>query len=218
MQKFIIFSVLSTALLAPELVNAAETTELKVTGSVRPPACIPSFTGDGVIDYGTIPAKSLKAGQFTALPAKDISLTITCTAATQVAYRVADNRTSSKVYGIAGPDVFDDFGNYGLGRSDGKNIGGYKIQFTTNNSADSVAARNITSVNGQPWYANDYGNVNADIRYRFGFTTTASAQPSAFKQLVTTLRVSAFINKPEELNLTHDVPLDGSATFEILYM
>lgn len=50
------------------------------------------------------------------------------------------------------------------------------------------------------------------------WSTTTTSAPIAFKHLSGTFSVQAFLNKGSELTLTEDVPLDGSATIELVYL
>ena len=49
--------------------HAANMVEMQVVSVITPAACTPMLSGGGVADYGTIPARSLKPGAVTPLPA-----------------------------------------------------------------------------------------------------------------------------------------------------
>lgn len=213
MKKIAALSALSFALFGLSIAaHAAPTTELKVTGVIKPPACTPAFTGGGVVDYGVIPAGSLKAGAYTTLPSKEIGMSINCDANVKVAFKTVDNRANSTVAGI----VAEPNSNFGLGRVDGKNVGGYTVQFSSNSSADAKEVSNIGSADGGKSWFNGVANVWTNNTL-FSFSN-GNAAPVAFKQLNAKFNVTAVINKPENLNLSQDVPLDGSATFEVIYL
>ena len=211
------FAAIATALVSATAI-AAPTAELKVTGVIKPPACLPTFSGSGVVDYGTIPASSLTAGQYKTLDKKQVSFQVSCDAAVKVGFTLADNRSSSRVTGIvAGVSVnSDERFNFGLGTVAGKNVGGYALTLdTTLTTADGVAVDNIyTTDNGNSWSAAG-GLDNSGL---FSFSTKGANQPVAAKQINATINVQAVLNKPENLPLTQDVPLDGSATIEVKYL
>ncbi|MFL9923147.1 DUF1120 domain-containing protein [Herbaspirillum lusitanum] len=190
---------------------AADTAELKVKGVIKPAACTPSFSGGGVIDYGVIPASSLKADAYTTLPTKEVNLSITCDAAVKVAFKAKDNRANSVVSGI----VSEAEANFGLGTVAGKNVGGYIINISRASTVDGAAANNIYSLDSGKSWSNGAGNVwnNGAL---FGFST--GSQPMSTKQLNAKLNVTTVLNKPANLPLTQEVPLDGSATFEVIYL
>ena len=52
----------------------------------------------------------------------------------------------------------------------------------------------------------------------FSLSTTADGLPTAGEIFIYKFNLTAFLNKPENLDLTNDVPLDGSATIEVSYM
>lgn len=196
--------------------HAAPSVELKVTGVIRPAACTPILTGDGVVDYGNISAATLRQGQATALPARQVSLAVNCNAAAKVALAVVDNRSGSRVAGItdsiqAGADY-----NFGLGMASGKKIGGYVLSFESGATADGRAVTNLVSGdrgnswNGSAGFVQHEGNY-----YAFGDNGT---QPAAQKLLLTKIKVQPMLNKAEELPLTQDIVLDGSATIEVKYL
>lgn len=210
MQKQLISAVaLAASLLASFAVQAADTAELKVKGVIRPASCAPSFSGGGVVDYGVIPASTLKAGQFTTLPTKDVTMNITCDAATKVAFKTIDNRQSSVVDGL----MKYPSDNFGLGIVGGKKTGGYTISMTkpTGDGADLTFI--ASGDNGKNWGA----ALNVTKTHMFSFGPTNNA-PGAYKQLSAKISLTAYINKPEELDLTREIPLDGSATIEVVYL
>jgi len=207
-------------LLASFSVQAADTAELKVKGTITPPACTPAFSGGGVVDYGVIPAKSLSAGRYTVLAPRQVDFTISCESPIKVAMKISDNRASSTIAGIAGyvsSSNSPDFYNFGLGSVSGKNVGGYVLTLSSDSNADGRATSKIFSRDGgASWKlgAMDIRNSAVDL-FSFG---DGSNQPVAFKQLTVRIDVKVILNKPENLPLTQDVPLDGSATVEMVYL
>lgn len=227
MKKITLLSTLAATLFVSFAAHAAETTELKVKGVVRPAACTPSFTSGGVIDYGTIPAKSLSATDYTVLTEKTIAFTVTCDGDAKVAISGTDNRASSVLAGGTTKinSVYADNYSFGLGSVGGKNIGAYIIRLmpTTFNStnANGTASNNvdiIQSDNGGSNWATT-GTVGAFYKARmFSFGAGGTTTPAAYKTLTGTLAVQAVLNKSTELPVTQDIQLDGSATLEVKYL
>lgn len=220
MRKIISLSFLSTALLASFGTQAAETTELKVIGTIKPAACTPSFSGGASVDYGTIFASSLKADTYTTLPAKQVNLTMTCDAPTLVALKLSDNRAGSRVTDIlaaltAPPTSSPNNYNFGLGSVDGMNVGGFALSIDDTTTVDSAATTNIYSTDdGKSWHTSvKYLQHGAHI-FSFG----AATGPVAMKVLAAKINIETIINKPENLPLKKDIPLDGSATVEVVYL
>lgn len=219
MKKIALLSSLIVGSLISLMVHAADTTELKVKGVIKPNACTPVFSGGGVVDYGVIPASSLTAGQYKTLDVKQIGLNINCDSPTKMAIKLTDNRASSAVSGIvsmvsANPE--EKF-NFGLGMVAGKKVGGYALTMDTSTTADAKSVANIyitDRVSGT--WAPNAGGLDA-INY-FSFAQGGTTTPLAMKSLAIKINVQAVLNKPENLPLTQEVPLDGSATIEVIYL
>ena len=212
MNKIALLSTLSLALLTSFGAQAADTAELKVKGVIRPGACTPSFTGGGVVDYGTIPAKSLNATTGTQLPAKTIPFAITCDAPTRIALRTIDNRASSVITGLTPVG-----GAYGLGAYQGKNIGAYNIMVTPGTfTADGNQADVIyETAAGGVWNKSTTGNLGYT---RQSFAPVNTTVPGAYMTVTGVFTVQAAITKGSDLPLTETIPLDGSATIEVQYL
>ncbi|WP_432240305.1 DUF1120 domain-containing protein [Herbaspirillum robiniae] len=212
--KSIVAFVALAATLASGAAVAGPTHELKVTGIIKPPACTPALTSGGVIDYGVIPAASLTAGQNKKLDTRQMNFSITCESATKMSVKLTDNRGSSRVSGITG-NATDPY-NYGLGTVAGKNVGGYALSIDSSSTADGNPVRLVYSDNnGRVWnggaaYLQHDGQI-----FSFG---DSSNWPVAFKQVNAKINIETTLNKPENLPLAQDVPLDGSTTIEVSYI
>lgn len=214
MNNFARLSVLSLSLLASLTVQAADTAELKVKGTIRPSACMPSFTGDGTVDYGTISAKSLNASSGTQLPAKTIAFAITCDGPTRIALRTIDNRAASVVTGLSSTGS-----SYGLGMYQGKSIGVYNVfvtpgAFMADGGAVDVVYEKDVAGSGS-WQKSSQGNLGGN---RHSFAPANTTTPGAYKAITGMFTIQATINKGSELPLTENIPLDGSATVEVQYL
>jgi type 1 fimbria pilin len=216
-QVVLILSLVASSL-NPFAAYAADTAELQVKGVIRPTACTPSLAGDGVVDFGTIPASSLKAGVYTRLPPKELTLSISCASPGKMAFTVTDNRGSSRVAGIPTDSSYptDEGQNFGLGAVGGKNVGGYVLATTQITMDGKTASRIYSTDSGNTWGLSPLKYVE---RYQvLSFAADGTMTPAAFSVLTTTIGVYVGLNKPENLTLTSDVPLDGSATIELRYL
>lgn len=205
-----LLSTLAVSLLASFAVQAADTTELKVKGTIRPAACTPSFAGGDVVDYGVIMVNKLKAGVKTVLPVKSIDFRVACDGPIKIAMTVIDNRAGSIPSGVAT--------EYGLGTINGTKIGGYSIVMGLA-TTDGAAATPAMSKDKTTW-----GNVNKMFdnilpsTFYTWYKNSSFVTTQAFSTLKLTVTVQATLDKPENLPLTQDIPLDGSATFQIEYL
>ncbi|ABX18155.1 DUF1120 domain-containing protein [Burkholderia multivorans] len=66
---------------------------LKVTGTIVPPACTPTFEGGSTIDFGQVSARA----EFSKVGEKKTSLRIACTSPSFIAFKVTDNRNGTQV-------------------------------------------------------------------------------------------------------------------------
>jgi len=220
MNKLITFAALASTLLASGLTQAATTTELKVTGVIRPAACTPSFTGGGTVDYGVIVPTALSATAPTVLAEKTVPFSITCDAATKVAVLAIDNRKTSVVAGLAAKAKYDDTYGFGLGTSGGKKIGTYIVRlvqgsFTADGANPDLLYETVTA---GTWARAGGGAFKSDGSHRKSFSTAGTTTPGSYKTIAGTLGVQAIIDQTANLDLSGDVPLDGSATIEVMYL
>jgi hypothetical protein len=116
---------------------AADTADLKVIGTIVPPACTPSLSGGGTLDWGDISTASLDQTYATALAVKTTDLTVTCEADGRVAFTATDNRADSNTSGEAY--------HYGLGKTDANN-GNLKLGYFL---LSRVGDASTTTVDGQ---------------------------------------------------------------------
>lgn len=216
MKKPITLTILAAAALTSVPACAGNMVELKIIGSIRPTACTPSLGADGVADYGTIAAGSLVRGSYTRLPRKEMSFTIVCDAAANMALKTIDNRSASVVSGVAGAGVPDAL-VYGLGSVANSNVGGYRLFIPhATVMADSMPVMQIFSANGGNWSSTGDGMLGKDRILSWAASGTNT--PAAFRTVQGVIAVEPYLNKPENLPLSHSVPLDGSVTLEVVYL
>ena len=213
---------IAIAALASAAASAGPTTELKVTGVIKPVACTPTIgAGSAVVDYGNIAAGSLATGANKVLDTKEVPFSITCEAPVKMAVTAVDNKAASKVNGLASlvSATATEASMFGLGAAGGQNIGAFHFSMKQGSfTGDGAAVDTIGSaVSATP----SWSKVNAG-----GMTTgrmlswapAGGTAPGAYQTISGTLSVTAVLNKPENLNLTQDINLDGSATIEVKYL
>ncbi|BCX70353.1 DUF1120 domain-containing protein [Pseudomonas izuensis] len=185
---------------------AASSTDLTVTGTITPSACLPTLSGNGVVDYGKISAKDLNQDTNTKLEDRTVTLSVKCDATTKFALKGIDNRIGSS----------DLKSMFGLGKINGtQNIGRFLVSMMSA-VADGVAAQPIKSKDGQTgwhghlfWMPGDYASVAARDDF---------SQPISVQDLTLELALQTYIYRADGLDLTNEVKIDGSATLEMKYL
>jgi type 1 fimbria pilin len=196
---------------------AGNTAELRVTGSITPSSCTPSFSAGGQINLGHITADSLNFNSSTKLPMQTTTLLIQCNAPTKVKVSIVDNRpnTAPLYFGEGSGQYF-----FGLGAVSNKNnVGGYRISPNTQegSTGDSVKAAIIKSVDGGgTWVKTDYSSALGD---GLQLSLMGSAvSPADYKVHKYSFYVEPFIDRSQLFDLRDKITLDGLATFEIEYI
>ena len=189
-------------------VAAGDSNVLSMHGVIRPHACIPSFANDGVADFGTIAVSRIRIGQATPLPEKKIALHIICAASHRFALHVRDNQADS----ASQPRTF------GLGRINHEKVGFYRIRFQAGSiMADGRPARLIhASGRGDTWMPPRPDAAIAPAM-RYSWAGAGGHLPVAASAVSTTLVVAPSVHLPETLR-AQEIPLTGSATFEVQYL
>ncbi|MFP2768853.1 DUF1120 domain-containing protein [Oceanisphaera sp. KMM 10153] len=198
----------------------AQSMDVRVTGTVTPPACVPTLAGGGVVDYGRIDARSLNRTEPTILSEKEFPFSIACQGSTRVWVRTFDNREASRVSGIVSAlgSVYTNYQNFGLGAVGDTNVGGYVIRFKQDTfTADGADVRTVhTGLSGSGWFLNLEGGALQNLpQYRVSWST--SFNPIAFSNLAGTLSVTPVLVRSDALPLQDEVPLDGLVTLEMVY-
>lgn len=210
----------------------AQQADMKVVGAIIPPSCIPSFTGGGTLDFGDFSSSTLSATDFTHIGTLDTELTLTCTTgpARVSLSRLVDNRASSQVAGIAaflgevlGISQVGESNSFGLGQVEGQKVGSYIIAIpATGATGDGAAVRHIRSNDGGVSWNGGHANGGAlftQYTRSESWAAPGTLAPAAYTTVVQPLRVAVGINKTGDLPaLTKRVPLDGLATFTIVYL
>ncbi|EBW7589057.1 hypothetical protein DQE12_12550 [Salmonella enterica subsp. salamae serovar Sofia] len=228
--KKILVATAVAAVLASSAANAASTALLKVTGLLSVAACTPTLSGGGTVNYNRIHLADLDATGTNQLGTKNITLTITCPAATKAGWTItddqADTHPGASVITINNADVAngsisDTSESYGVGETaGGVKIGAYSI-FTDINfvTADGVKADVISGNAVSPtWQKSTTGvikNGNAEV---MTVATAGSTDPLAFTTAVFPLKTSLAIQGTSVLAVTDDTDLNGQATITVKYL
>lgn len=216
MKKLLIFTLTFASLASLPAAQAASTAELTVGGLITPMACTPVLSAGGLIDFGKISQKDLNQATGTRLPLKSLTLTVSCNAPGRFALRMRDNRdgtahVNSEIY-------------YGLGLdSAGNKLGVYSVSFDPNQTvADAlpVVYGTESTTGGMAWRTSNSNAIDIGSRSLLGFTEVvgSTAGPSAIQTLTSTLTLEAVINAKQNLDLSVETPMDGSATLEVVYL
>ncbi|MFL1504653.1 DUF1120 domain-containing protein [Pseudomonas sp. S191] len=205
------FSALATTLLiiGAGPVFAASSIDLTVQGLITPSACAPSLSSGGIVDHGKVAAKDLKPDNWTSLDTHTLQLEITCDAPTLLALKGIDNQGNSH----------DPSNTYGLGLVDGKKLGNYALVFATPTADDAPISVLESQDNGLTWRENIPGDLwPASYLASFGDRSTGSWAPTPVQHLTTELGIHTLIAPTAGMNLTNEVPINGSATLEVKYL
>lgn len=211
----------------------AENIDVKVIGTIIPPACKPTLGGGGTIDYGNIPVSSLKSDTYTVLAEKQVDFSITCDAPARVAIHAVGSKadTVTDMVKTVSYDAFSGSlfiaspGVVGLGMSGGKKIGGYSIRLVPGsysvdgNDADSISR----DAAGGPWLPASSlwagGLFSTSFKdLQSSWASKGTLAPIPFKTVAGKLGVQAYITKTSDLDLSKSINLDGLTTLELVYL
>lgn len=195
---------------------AASITDLTVRGLITPTACTPGLPSSGLVDYGKISQQDLKPDRGTRLPIKQLLVTVNCEGLSRFALRMRDNRdgtanVNSEIY-------------YGLGLDgSGNRIGVYSLSFDpklTDVDALPVVYGTESTTGGLGWRTANTNPIDIGARSYLGFTDTegSTAGPTAIRNLSSTVNIQTVISAKQNLDLSRDVLIDGSATMEVIYL
>ncbi|MCT4704952.1 DUF1120 domain-containing protein [Enterobacteriaceae bacterium H11S18] len=208
---------------------AADSVDVKVTGTISPTACTPTLTSGGVVDYGTINANTLSADAYNVLASKQLDLSISCDAPAKVALKSINNRPNTvagATEGAGGAAVApvsllnaSNMPVVGLGMEGEAKIGGYTMTLS-DSKVDGSEAALLTQNSGETTWNTSTNSAlfsnSAAVLTSWGAASTTA--PVAFETLNATLNVQAYLNKGSELDLTKEVTLDGMSTLELYYL
>lgn len=190
---------------------AASTVDVAVHGIITPSACTPLLGQGGLIDYGKIAARDLNRETFTKLPNTDLAIGVDCEAATLFALKFTDNRAGSSASQPHG---------FGFGVVNGNEKVGVFHTILHTPLADNAPITQLQSLNnGQTWTVVEENVSLPALRLAaFGNNASGAWRPLPIRELRVQLRISAFIAPAQGLTLDREVPLDGSATLDLIYL
>ncbi|PMX11324.1 MULTISPECIES: DUF1120 domain-containing protein [Pseudomonas] len=215
--KTLLLALTAGAWLAPvSTAQAASTVDLRVTGLITPMACTPVFSGGGLVEFGKISQQDLNQATGTRLPLKSLTLTVSCNAPGRYALRMRDNREGSA---HVNSEIY-----YGLGYDNsGNKVGVYSLKFDPKQTVASPLPQVFgteSTTGGAAWRTANQNPIDIGARSLLGFTDIEGSTdgPAAIQTLTSTLTLEAVINAKQNLDLSTDIPLDGSATLEVVYL
>lgn len=186
---------------------AASSTDLTVTGTITPGACVPTLSDGGVVDHQTISAKDLNPTQPTNLPVKTLQLSINCDAAQPISLSTIDNRPGSS------NDTTD---HYGLGFINGnQKLGGFHMRMLNRLADGAPVSSLISNDGGTTWRASSWMEPSAPL---ISIGSVGSSNPIAVKDVTMDLEVRTQIARADGLDLSDNVAIDGSMTLEVGYL
>lgn len=193
-------------------VLAASSVDLTVKGSITPSACVPNLTQGGTVDYGKIPAKDLSVDTPTEFAPVTLQLSIDCEAPTLFALNAKDNRFGSSLF----PSLT---WYYGLGYVNGtQKLGSYSLDLL-NPVADSAVFPIHSFDQGQNWWKFAGGMMRHTYWNSFSDTPGVGPfLPKALRAVTADLQIITFVAPSKDLPIAQEVPLDGSASLDLLYL
>ncbi|WP_237391284.1 DUF1120 domain-containing protein [Dryocola clanedunensis] len=208
---------------------ATESVDVKVIGTVTPGACTPTISGGGVVDFGTIRANTLSADAYTVLSEKTLTFGISCSAPAKVAIKAVNDRPNTLAGATEGaggagrrPSGIDisAANAVGLGLDGTSKIGGYSVRVLTSTVlADNAAVDTIYRNSAINWDIDVDGDIYDTTSVRnVSWAEKGAVVPMAFTTLTGDIAVKPYLNKASELDLTHDIQLDGLTTIELVYL
>jgi len=194
-----------TALIGAAPYALAESTVLTVTGLIIPQACTPTLSHNGLIELGKISAKDLDQTNSTEVGLHPMQLSVSCTESMKFALKTIESSPGSS------------FGSnyFGLGLTDaGEKLGGFRINIKNVLADGKAATAGFSYIDENSWTTTTRIDPNVLI-------TAVAAYPSLpidMKDLTMDLEVSTLIARADSLTLTDDVPINSTATFEMIYL
>lgn len=195
-------------------VMAASSVDVSVKGSITPAACTPSLTNGGVVDHGKRSIKDLKPNTSTPLPVATLQVNVNCSASTLFALKATDNREGTAANpGFVTPSYF------GLGVANDVKIGWYTLKMN-NSLADGLPKGVIESIDGRTWMSAPDGSQIWQPNWMRAFDegSAGASTPLPVINLDADIVVEAHIIAGSLLPVNQEIPIDGSATLDVVYL
>lgn len=192
---------------------AANSVDLRVTGTIEPAACDITLAG-GDFDFGSINSGNLNSTSETILPSPgQKSINVICSAPTLVGIRAVDNRA-----GTATNSAED---AYGIGQdAQGGKIGFYRIDISADPVVDgSTAFKSWSNDAGLNWGATSRSVLPHTPGVVISWNVTGqNADPDNVTLVAQPISVQLHVAPTETLDTSADITIDGSATIELVYL
>ncbi|MCW5299700.1 DUF1120 domain-containing protein [Herbaspirillum lusitanum] len=197
--------------------SAAGATELRVTGKIVPDACLPVFSDAGVVDYGPI---SSERGAAKILAKKIFTLSVSCALPSRLALRLIDNRDSAPIPQMQAVAMRNRSNKhlFGLGAGSGQNAGAYIVSFEPAHPKATPPAmlESATGINATQWILSSDNTIRKNVLY--AWDAEHKIHPGGTLNFEAKLSIQAVIDSADNTREKEDAPLNGSATFELLYL
>ncbi|MFC4418793.1 DUF1120 domain-containing protein [Cupriavidus pampae] len=191
--------------------NAAATVPFSIGATLVPASCDVLLSQD-TLDFGEIPASSLSEIAATKLPARDVTVTVSCKGvAASVGLAMTDNRQGSESRDTGNPTLF------GVGMYKNKAVGNFSLA-TRNAVADGVSADPIARVGAGGWNRLS-GDLSGASDFQLSWAQRGTTAPGTYMTMQQTFAVTLEIAAKNSLpSLSEGVPIDGSMTFSVVYL
>lgn len=202
---------------------AADSATMTVGGSVITGSCTPSLSSR-TVDFGDIKYADLTPDADTSVTIHPTTtLTVQCTTPMSVGYTVTDNVHASlapgmKVYNAEGGYTSQPSQQLGVGYANGSPIGAV----SWDNMDDGVmldgssASLLWSTVGGSVW--DETSNIQKVDGSEVVTWSTDGVGPAAFTQAATELTFNLAVRQTDELTLSEDASIAGSATIALVYL
>ncbi len=208
----------SATTLVLSAMSEVHATELRVIGTIVPDACLPAFSDQGVVDYG--PVSSAEHGVVKILAKKSVALSVSCALPSRVAIRLIDNRDSADIPQMQAVSARHRNKKhlFGLGTQTGRNAGGYIISFESAHPAlpPPLLMESASNINATRWTLTSDNALRKNVLY--SWDAEHKIHPGGTLEFQATLGIQAVIDSSDNTQVKDGSQLDGSITFELLYL
>ncbi|MEJ4045791.1 hypothetical protein [Erwinia sp. SLM-02] len=219
MKKTTILVSLVAAIATVNVATAANSTaSMSITGKIVPPTCNISFNGgtSSSLTVGKINPALLSEDNFSALPALNASLSISCPTASGVGFKARDVAEGAGKTGITGMDMKEVFS---LGKTpSGAAIGGYTVTMESGTIDNSKITNFLSSVSGQSWDVMNAGAALDPTSSTMYSWANSGQVPQMGRQHQINLKIQPFINATKQLSTGDAIELNGQATYDLVYL
>ena len=212
----------STRLAVAAADGTGNSIQIKVVGSLVPPACSLALPAGSTVDYGRMLHSQLATESHTLLPEQSLNFSITCDAPAKVALMLLDEHPATVVHDLIKtvrdePDA--NFMANGLGSVGGVNIGIFYVRvFTGAGSNVPGKLRTLRSDGAQGWSETP---VDAPLYAHgikaVGFAEGQASLPTAFNTVSGKLKIQTIIRPRRDLPSVDEIVLAGSSTLTLYY-